>query len=471
MFKSLPGFREFYPEDCALRNHLFKQWRSAALSFSFAEYDAPLLEPLELFTEKSGDEIVEQLFNFEDKGGRHVSLRPEMTPSLARLIGARAGSLKRPIKWFSIGEQFRYERQQKGRLRSFYQFNADIFGEEGPAADAEIIALAVLSAEGFGLSPNDIKVRLSDRDLWVLVLRLAGVVEDEVPAVLNIADKLERMPEEKLNTALTEALTQSEVQAAHLLEQIQTFAALNSLEGIQAYFAGCSTNDAAIKVELDERLIAWEQLLKRLDALGVSEYVTVDPGIVRGLAYYTGFVFEVFQADGSGRAIAGGGRYDHLVKKLGGPDMPAVGFAMGDVTLRLLLEEKNCLPPIIQAPDVYMIAAGEVPSAAALADATALRRRGIAVDYLFREAGFSKQLKQASQSGARLALLYGETELNAGQVKVRDLRSRVEKDFPRAALSQGLLAEILAHGGLEESGCDGQGGCGSKECNEKGHAS
>lgn len=197
-FETLPGFREFYPEACALRNHLFGLWRRAARSFNFLEYDAPVLEPLELYIEKSGAEIVDQLFNFEDRGGRAVALRPEMTPSLARLIGARANSLKRPVKWFNIGEHFRYERPQKGRLRAFYQFNADIFGEPGASADAELIGLLVHSLQAFGLSEKDFKIRLSDRNLWLLLLAAEGLDERDGAAVLGVIDKLERMERAKV---------------------------------------------------------------------------------------------------------------------------------------------------------------------------------------------------------------------------------------------------------------------------------
>ena len=183
-FESLPGFRDFYPETCAHRNYIFDHWRKVAQAFNFLEYDAPVLEPLELYIEKSGEEIVGQLFNFEDRGGRTVALRPEMTPSLARLVGAKGNSLKRPIKWFNIGENYRYERPQKGRLRAFYQFNADIFGESGPAADAELISMLTQLLQSLGLNSSDFKLRLSDRDLWLLILAAEGL--DESSSALSL---------------------------------------------------------------------------------------------------------------------------------------------------------------------------------------------------------------------------------------------------------------------------------------------
>lgn len=439
MFNTLPGFREFYPEDCAVRNHFFRVWRQAARAFGFLEYDAPVLEPTELYIEKSGAEIVGQLFNFTDKGGREVSLRPEMTPSLARLVGARANGLKRPVKWFSIGENYRYERQQKGRLRAFYQFNADILGEEGVGADAECIGLAVHTLRAFGLNPEDVRVRLSDRTLWLLFLESLGVSPAAAPAVLTVVDKAERMPVDKLLALLKTELEKnnSALDAVSLLESMEKFRALQSLDAIEATLAGSA------QTALQERLQAWRSLLGKLQAMGLGDYVQVDMGIVRGLAYYTGFVFEVFQADGEGRALAGGGRYDHLVQKLGGPDMPAVGFAMGDVTLRNLLEEKNRLPQYVQAVDVFMVVTDELSLECAVEDAARLRAQNIAVEYPLKSAGnFAKQIKAAGNSGARLAVIYGDDLESRGEVRVRDLRSREESAVNRTELMR-RLSEAL----------------------------
>lgn len=446
MFKSLPGFREFYPEDCALRNHIFRLWRQSARSFGFFEYDAPVLEPLELYIEKSGEEIVGQLFNFTDKGGRDVALRPEMTPSLARLVGAKANALKRPVKWFSIGENYRYERQQKGRLRAFYQFNADILGEAGSAADAECIALAVHSLRAFGLQPEHVRVRLSDRTLWLLYLEQLGLSNEGAMAVLGVVDKAERVDAQKLRAMLEEALAKSgsDCDPHALLEAMEAFRALDSLEAIEAKLAESASE--AVRARLEQ----WRSLMGALEAMGLGDFVRVDMAIVRGLAYYTGFVFEVFQADGDGRALAGGGRYDHLVKKLGGPDMPAVGFAIGDVTLRLLLEEKSLLPTYVHGVEVFMVSLGESCRAAALADAGQLRSQNIAVEYALKEQSMGKQLKAASQSGAEYALIYGEDELARDEVTLRDLRSREEVAVPRANLLARLYAAMRG-GGLEQS--------------------
>ncbi len=456
-FKSLPGFREFYPEDCAVRNYIFGRWRETAQRFGFREWDAPALEPLELFTEKSGEEIVSQLFNFEDKGGRKVSLRPEMTPSLARLVAARAGSLRRPIKWFGIGENYRYEKQQRGRLRAFYQYNADILGEAGCAADAEVIALCVESLRAFGLEEGDFRIRLSDRTLWFLFLESLGV-PDEAAAVrvLAVVDKLERVAHDGLIEMMTAALAGTPLDPAETLATVKAFVALADVASLEAFFASRAGAEKA-----RERLEDWKKLLALLGALGVGGFVRVDLSIVRGLAYYTGFVFEAFQTVGEGRALAGGGRYDRLVAKLGGPEMPAVGFGMGDVTLRNLLEERKLLPQIVDAPDFYAVVLGDENRAAALADVAMLRACGFRVEYAFRDGKFGKLIQAAEQTGARYALIYGTNELALDVVKVRDTRERREIAFPRKNLA-GTLAEILESGlpVVEAPHCRGDGSCG-----------
>lgn len=460
-FKSLPGFREFYPEDCSVRNFIFSRWRDAAQRFNFSEWDAPALEPLELFTEKSGEEIVSQLFNFEDKGGRKVSLRPEMTPSLARLVAARAGSLRRPIKWFGIGENYRYEKQQRGRLRAFYQYNADILGEAGCSADAEIIALCVESLCAFGLSSDDFCIRLSDRTLWFLFLESLGIADEDIAVkVLSVADKLERVSHDGLVEMMTAALAGTNLDAAGTLAKIREFVGIADFAALEKYFDG--------NEKLTVRLADWRVLLGLLSALGVGDFIRVDLTIVRGLAYYTGFVFEAFQLVGEGRALAGGGRYDKLVKKLGGPDMPAVGFGMGDVTLRNLLEQQNLLPQVTDAPDFYAIVLGDENRTEALADVADLRRFGLRVEYAFKDGKFGKLIQAAEQAGARYALIYGTNELALGVVKVRDTQERREIAFPREGLADTLFG-ILQNGlpVLENPHCHGDGSCGNCTCGKK----
>ena len=440
-FQSLPGFREFYPDACALRSHIFGQWKQVARAFNFEEYDAPVLEPLELYIEKSGQEIVEQLFNFEDRGGRAVALRPEMTPSLARLIGAKANSLKRPIKWFNIGEHYRYEKPQKGRLRAFNQFNVDIFGEAGPAADAELIALLVQTLRAFGLGAEDFKVRLSDRDLWLLVLRAEGLDEQGCATVLGIIDKLERNDRAQTLSQLAQVLGP---QADAFLSRVEQLIAIRDFDTLSAYL-GSLTLSGPLAEQLQQRLGQWQDLLRALDSCGAGAYIQIDLGIVRGLAYYTGFVFEAFEASGAGRALAGGGRYDALVQKLGGPQMAAVGFAMGDVTLADLLAATGRLPNYVQRPDFYAIIGGPDARDAALADAGLLRSMGYCVDYPLRDQGFGKQFKEANRKGARFALIYGTEELAKGVVKIRDFASGAEREYARERMAL-IAPELLASG-------------------------
>jgi len=424
-FQTLPGFREFYPEDLARRNHVFRLWRQTASTFGFAEYDAPVLEPLELYKKKSGDEIEAQLFSFTDKGGRDVALRPEMTPTVCRLVGAKANALKRPIKWFSIAEFYRYERAQKGRLRAFFQFNADIFGEPGPEAEIELIALLIQCFRAFGLTEQDFYVRLSDRNLWFYYLEALGLDEPRVRAMLGAIDKYEKLGDR----AFAGYAEQFGLLDEGLKKKILEFLQIKSVAALDQVLAALGGE------KLSARLTDWKKLLAGLDAMGLAPFVEVDLGVVRGLAYYTGFVFEAFDRKGELRALAGGGRYDDLVEKLGGPALPAVGFAIGDVTTSLLLEERGVMPAFVQAPDLFCVMGGEAERRAAFGDIHALRAAGFRVDYPLKAIAFGKQFKAAAESGARLALVYGGDEVAKGVVKIRDLTDRSERDVPRAELA------------------------------------
>lgn len=441
-FQTLPGFREFYPEDLVRRNHLFRLWRQAANSFGFAEYDAPVLEPLELYTAKSGPEIEGQLFSFTDKGGRQVALRPEMTPTVCRLVGAKASALKRPIKWFSIGEFYRYERMQKGRGRCFHQLNADIFGEPGPEAEIELIALLIQSFGAFGLTEEDFHVRLSDRNLWFYYLGALGLDDARIRGVLGAVDRYEKYGDDAFKAYAEQFGGLEESLKARILGflKINSLAAIEQALGELAAPAGGPGTSAD---KLQARLADWKKLLGALDAMGLARFVTVDFGVVRGLAYYTGFVFEAFDRKGELRALAGGGRYDDLVEKLGGPALPAVGFAIGDMTFGLLLEQRGLTPKFVTGPDVYCVIGGEAERLAAFRDIHALRSAGFRVEYPLKEVAFGKQFKAAAESGAKVALIYGGDELAKGVVKLRDLTQRSEVEVPRdqvAAAVRDLLA-------------------------------
>ena len=424
MFETLPGFRDFPPEACARRNHLFRVFRTVARAFHFSEYDAPVLEPLDLYVEKSGEEIVSQLFHFKDKGDRRVALRPELTPTLARMVASKANSLAKPIKWYNIGEHFRYERPQKGRGRSFYQFNADLLGETNLQADAELIALLVGIFETLGLGSNDFKIRLSDRTTWVLLLNNLGISDQERPAVLNIIDKSERRkPEQTLEDLEKIIGTRSE----DTFTKIEAIKKIDSIDELKEKLSSCGE-------EGQKRANDWITLIEYLEGYAANNYVSIDLSIVRGLAYYTGFVYEAFEASGEGRALAGGGRYDHLVKKLSGnTDMPAAGFAIGDMTLSDCLESKGLLPNYIVSPDIYLIC-GPEDKRFGLTIISRCRKAGFSVSHSLKNAAFGKQFKEAGKSGARYGLILGKDELDKNEIKIKDFRSGNEKSVPQQSL-------------------------------------
>lgn len=356
-----------------------------------------------------------------------------MTSSLARMIGAKANGMPKPIKWFNISECFRYERPQKGRLRSFYQFNCDIFGETSPAADAESIALLIHSLTSFGVNSNDFCIRLSDRNLWVYFLHTWGLNDEtSISHTLSIIDKMEREKPEKTLELLKQVFSDK---AEAFFEQAKNLAKLNSLDALQNFFQKDASSPA-----IEKRLEDWRYLIKTLNALGLIDFIKIDLGIVRGLAYYTGFVFEAFQLIGEGRALAGGGRYDNLVKKLGGPDLPAVGWAIGDVTLRDFLELKNLVPKYVDTPDFFVITADRATELVALSDITKIRQAGYRVEYPLKETSFTKQIKLASQLGARFGLIYGEDEVRDNKITIKDFNQRQEITISKNSLLQVLQA-------------------------------
>jgi len=434
-FQSLPGFRDFYPEDFSRRQHIFRVWRQAASAFGFAEYDAPVLEPLELYKAKSGDEIEAQLFSFTDKGGREVALRPEMTPTVCRMVGDRAGALKRPIKWFSVAEFYRYERAQKGRLRAFHQFNADIFGEPGPEAEIELIALLIECLAGFGLNAQDFTIRLSDRDLWFFYLEALGFNDAQSRGLLTAIDRFEKLGDEAFRGYIE---THGPL-APDTKDKVLAFLQIKGLAELEATLAPFKSE------KLAARLADWRKVLAGLEAMGLKDFITVDLSVVRGLAYYTGFVFEAFDRKGDLRALAGGGRYNDLVKKLGYGDLPAVGFAIGDVTTGLLLEQRGLAPSFVNAPDIYVVIGGAVERTAAFADIQGLRAAGWRVDYPLKDSAFGKQFKTAAESGAKLALIYGGDEIAKGVVKIRDLADRSEREVPREQLQSAVRDFLSGH--------------------------
>ncbi|HET6762818.1 MAG TPA: histidine--tRNA ligase [Longimicrobiaceae bacterium] len=414
-FSSLPGFRDFYPDDFAVRAHIMGTWREVARRYGFQEYDGPPLEPLQLYVEKSGPEIVQQLYNFTDKGGREVAMRPEMTPTLARMAGARAGGLPKPIKWFAIPQLFRYERQQRGRLREHFQLNLDILGEPGVAADAELLAAAVDMLRAFGLTEQDFVARVSDRRLLRALLLHAGTPEDQLTLVYNIVDKLEREGRERLVARMVGEAGMTEEAAGAVVDIFRH----RDLEAVREAY-GASEEVAA-------ELARMAECFELLEAMGLRDYVRFDLTIVRGLAYYTGIVFELFDTRGELRAICGGGRYDDLLKRVGGTDLPALGFGMGDVVLRELLSDRGLLPSTKHSVDYYLIAVAPEQKPAVLGLAHRLRGAGHSVEYAFRPSGVGKQFKAASALGARRVVVLGADEVAAGQANVKEMETGEER--------------------------------------------
>jgi histidyl-tRNA synthetase len=404
----LPGFRDFYPEplpqpdlwSADARQYIFDKWRSMARRYGFREYDGPPLESLELFTTKSGEEIIGQIYNFTDKGEREVSLRPEMTPTLARMVVAYERGYKKPLKWFALPQLFRYERPGKGRLREHFQFNADIIGESDPAADAELIALVIDTLRSFGLTTQDFVIRLSSRNAWQEFFQQRQGDPAQEYAFYQIIDKLERESPEQSEQKLK--------------------------------LAGLSLAEVSAFIAQGKATAELQAILDNLAARGLSEYVKIDYHVIRGLAYYTGVVFEAFDRKGEFRAIAGGGRYDNLVKLVSGGkvDLPALGFGMGDVVLLELLKARALLPKFDAALDGFCLIEDEALRAASLKLIQDLRTAGFVVDYSLTPAKSDKQFKRAQELKAANTLKLERSAAGELMAKVKNLKTRQETIVP-----------------------------------------
>ncbi len=413
-FHPLPGFRDFAPQECALRNYLFSTWRRVAHRYGFVEWEGPTIEATELYLKKSGGELPTQLFRFTDQGDRDITVRPELTASLGRIAAACQRDYAKPLKWFEIGSCFRYEKPQKGRLREFVQFNADILGEAGEGSDAELIALAIDCMREFGFTADDFVVRVSDREVWLKFAAEHGVPEDRTGDFLAVVDKFERDRPEYCQ----EKLDAFGMQRDELVQFIANPP------------AGCSPRYDAVLAELEAR--------------GLAGYVRLDLSVVRGLAYYTGLVFEIFDKGHTLRAVAGGGRYNGLVGTLsnGAVDMPATGFAMGDAVIAHLIEA--CPAARAQrdaatrpdACDVCLVLAAPEMRPRMLALASVLRDAGIRVDLPLSPAKMGNQLKRAEKIGARYAVIVG-TEYPDVELKTLATRQSVRTDL------ESLMAELL----------------------------
>lgn len=414
----LPGFRDFYPEplphpdvwSADARQHIFAVWRATARRYGFREYDGPPLEPLELFTRKSGDEIVGQLYNFTDKGERAIALRPEMTPTLARMVAAHERNYRKPIKWFAIPQLFRYERAQRGRLREHFQFNADVIGEADPAADAEIVALLIDALRALGLTAEDFVIRLSSRQAWQQFFAARCPEAARAYEFYQAIDKLER-EEEAVSRARLGKL-------GFALEDVRSF------------------------IQASQPTPELEQVLRNLAARGLGDFVRVDYNVIRGLAYYTGMVFEAFDRKGEFRAIAGGGRYDQLIHLMsdGKVNLPALGFGMGDVVLLELLKARGRLPKFDAGLDVFFLIEEEALRDASLRLITELRAAGFGVDYPFTPLKPDKQFKRALELNAAFSCRLEAVPDLGLRVRVKSLRTRAEQTVAPADLPAVLRA-------------------------------
>ena len=411
------GMRDFYPEEMAVRNWLTDAWRRVSLRNGFVEFDGPVIESLDLYKAKSGEGIVSELYNFEDRGGRELALRPETTPSLARMINARVNSLPRPIKWFSISQCFRAENPQKGRTREFLQWNVDFIGSDDVLADAECVFTAVDLLAELGLTADDVVVRIGSRPLTVAALRAVGVGPERVEKVLPILDKRSKISDEAFRQLCVEAggLNSTDIETICKFQDCETVDELRQFD----FFSKPEAQAA-----FDE-IVA---LFNYLTAMGVEKYIRLDLGIVRGLAYYTGVVYEIFDKAASLRAVGGGGRYDNLLEVLGGPKIGGTGFGMGDVVLGILLKEKDKLPAdLLAKPECFVVVKDSGYEREALRVVGALRRQGVSCDYSTKR-NVSKAMKEANRRGARFALIVEHHEKEIVAIIVKDMETGKQGD-------------------------------------------
>ena len=412
VIRSVKGTRDYYPEEMGVRVWLYNKMRQVSEAFGYSEYEGPILETFDLYSAKSSEEIVEkQSYVFEDRGGDKLTLRPELTPTLARMVAARQPQLTFPLRWWSFGPFWRYERPQKGRTREFFQWNIDMIGDDSPEADAELIAIAATFLKEVGLKPNETQILVNNRELMDAQLSKLEVASEKRADVFNFIDRKDKMSEEKW-LAYARDLGLNEAQISGIVEMIQ---------------------NTELWQESDELV----RLFDALDAYGISEYVTFAPHIIRGLVYYTGTVFEAWDTAGEHRAIFGGGRYDNLVGDVGGDPVGGVGFAIGDLVISLVLKDLGRLPEFSDTPaSVYFTLFDEKLLKTSLALATDLRQQGIKVSSALQAGKLGKQFKYADRIGAKLALVLGPDEAEAKTISVKDLRSGEQVTVAQADLAE-----------------------------------
>lgn len=419
--QAVKGTREFYPEQMALRNFIYEKVRAASQAFGFQEWDAPFIETIDLYAAKSGEELVKkQSFTFEDRGGDFVTLRPELTPSLARMIAAKQNELTYPVRWWSFGPFWRYEQPQKGRSREFFQWNIDMLGVNSPQADGELVAVAATFLQSVGLTPDQATIYVNNRRLMDSEFDKLQIPNEKRLDVSNLVDRRSKMESTKWDAyALEIGLNQTQ---------------LDGLKNILSNFELWKESDELTK------------LFSTLEALGMSEYVKYDPNIMRGLLYYTGTVFEAFDTSGSvKRAILGGGRYDNLLADVGGQPLSGIGFAMGDVVIGIILQEKGLLPEFNPTPaDVLVTVFDETLLTKSFALSAQLRKAGINTIVFPEPAKLQKQFKFADKMKMKLALVLGPDEEAQGLVVVKNLKSGDQAQIKQEALIESIK-EMLSN--------------------------
>ncbi len=404
---SVKGTRDFYPPKMAVRNWIIDGWREISRRNGFVEYDSPIFEYLQLYTQKSGDEIVSQLFSMTDRGGRDLAIRPEITPSLARMVNQQINSLPRPVKWFSVPRLCRAERPQKGRLREFFQWNCDIVGSDAVLADAESIYTAIDYLRSVGLGGEDVVAKISSRSMLAELLLAQGFAEDQLDKVYVLLDKRPKVSVEAFLEMAAEQIPDESLRAK--LMAVEAIESLDELDGM-------ATSEKA-RAALEEL----RELFRYLAIMGVADYCMFDIKIVRGLAYYTGPVFEIFDRQAQLRALCGGGRYDNLLAGMGGPQVPATGFGMGDVVLEILLEEKGRLGSVENKLDFYVLDADRELFEKALSVTCELRAKGYSASAGYKRGGVGKQMKQAAGQNARYVVIIGQETAEKNEIAVKDM--------------------------------------------------
>lgn len=418
---SVKGTRDLYPDVMAPLRRIFDTWHKVSERHGFLEYEGPTLEMLDLYREKSGDELVGQLYRLTDSGGRELALRPEMTPTLARMVAARVNTLPKPIKWFCIPRLFRGENVQRGRLREFFQWNVDVIGTADVIADAECILVGVEALRELGLRAEDFVVHISNRRLIAAILSASGIAEPQHNGAYALLDKAGKMSRDDLSVAWGKAYGE-QIPFAKLDELLGA----NNLDALRGAVASLGGSSEA----LDAALAETEQLFSYIDSFGIREFCNLNLHIVRGLAYYTGPVFEFYDRSAKERAICGGGRYDDLLGKLGKSQEPAVGFGMGDVVLSLLLEEKGLLHGDMSEQAVWIVSTIEEAEKAMYTLVAALRRQGVRAEFSYTRQAIGKQLKAADKKGVSKVVILGDETLNQGRVQLKDMSRGRTWDAP-----------------------------------------